>query len=347
MASITDPVVTADITSIGGAAFDVFIHAPHDTVSKGNGEECILFPLGAKIKVESVIQSCGGGAANTSVGFSRLGMKARFCGVIGDDEWGQGIQRALTGEGVLIDAAVIVEREISSFSIILVDAKTGNRTVLYSPNVNAHLRDPVFARDLVQSSRFIFLNHLSDVSSAILDDCLALVQKPGGCSFAWNPGGTQIKNGFDHPEMKALLRETDLLFLNAEEALEFTCHGDDTERRKSILSALRILTEAGVRIACITDGADGACLSDGKSAFFAPIDPETKVVDTTGAGDAFAVGVTWGVFRGHDLQAALRAGMINAASVVSVIGTQAGLLRETEIRSRLATSSHPVTSFSL
>lgn len=365
MASITDPVVVADVTSIGGAAFDVFIRAPHDTVSKGNGEEFIQFPLGAKIKVESVIQSCGGGAANTSVGFSRLSMKARFCGVIGDDEWGQGIQHALTGEGVLIDAAVIVEREISSFSIILVDSKTGNRTVLYSPNVNAHLRDPVFARDLVQSSRFIFLNHLSDVSSAILDDCLALVQKPGGCSFAWNPGGTQIKNGFDHPEMKALLRETDLLFLNAEEAMTFThCHGerrrtmtqssasfvsaqDDTTREEAIHASLRTLTKAGAKIACVSDGAAGAYLSDGKHAFFAPIDPETKVVDTTGAGDAFAVGVTWSVFRGHDLQMSLRAGMINAASVVSVIGTQAGLLRETEIRMKLATSSHPVTSFSL
>lgn len=347
MAGLTDPVVTADITSIGGAAFDVFIHAPHDTVSKGNGEECILFPLGAKIKVESVIQSCGGGAANTSVGFSRLGMKARFCGVIGDDEWGQGIQRALTGEGVLIDAAVIVEREISSFSIILVDAKTGNRTVLYSPNVNAHLRDPVFARDLVQNSRWIFLNHLSDVSSAILDDCHALVRKPGGCSFSWNPGGAQIRNGFDHPDTKELLRETDLLFLNAEEAATFVRAPLGDDRAAAIREALRILTRAGARIVCITDGARGAALSDGRSLYFCAVDPGTKVVDTTGAGDAFAAGVTWGVFRSLDLQTALRAGMMNAASVVSVIGTQAGLLTATEIRRRLTTASHPVISLSL
>ncbi len=350
MASAADSVVEADIVSIGGATFDVFIRAPHETVH-GNGEEFIQFPLGAKIKVESVIQSCGGGAANTSVGFSRLGMKARFCGVIGDDEWGQGIQHALTGEGVLIDAAVIVEKEISSFSIILVDPATGNRTVLYSPNVNAHLRDPVFARDLVQKSRWIFLNHLSDVSSAILDDCLELVRKPRGCSFAWNPGGSQIKSGFDNPEMKELLQQTDTLFLNAEEAMMFTrqCHGEDdtTVRIETIKASIRILTNAGATIVCISDGARGAYLSNGNHVFFAPVDPETEVVDTTGAGDAFAVGVTWAVFRGQDLQTALRAGMINAASVCGVIGTQAGLLREKEIRLRLTTPVHPVTSSSL
>ena len=98
-----------DITSIGGAAFDVFVRAPHDTVSENRGR-FIQFPLGAKIKIENVVQCCGGGATNTSVGFSRLQLHSRFCGVIGDDEWGRGIQETLKAEGVSSDTAIKIGR---------------------------------------------------------------------------------------------------------------------------------------------------------------------------------------------------------------------------------------------
>jgi ribokinase len=328
-----------DITSVGGAAHDVFVKAPH-SVSKGEGRmRMIQFPLGAKIKVESVVQSCGGGATNTSVGFSRLGMKARFCGVIGDDEWGQHIQKRLQEEGVDTAAAIIVEGEISSFSIILIDAESGRRTVLYSPNVNAHMSKPIFPRDIMQQSTWIFLNHLSDVSTVIFDDCLALVKKPNGRKFAWNPGGTQIKEGWDAQLVCDLLKETDILFLNTEEALLFM-------RTTTIPDALMQGKECGVSIMCITDGSRGAYLSDGNSTWFCPALADIHVVDATGAGDGFAVGVTWAVQKNLPLQEALKAGTLNAASVIGKIGTQAGLLTETEIRDRLAATTLAVTTSS-
>ena len=327
-----------DITSVGGAAFDVFVRAPH-SVGKGEGKlRQIQFPLGAKIKVESVIQSCGGGATNTSVGFSRLGMNARFCGVIGDDEWGQNIQKNLRDQGVDTDAAVIVEGETSSFSIILVDSKSGKRTVLYSPNVNAHMCDPVFPREIMKKSEWLFLNHLSDVSCAILDDCLELVQTKG-LKFAWNPGGTQIKEGHEAPLISDLLQHTDILFLNAEEAQLFT-------RTTEISDALRVGTQAGVKIMSVTDGDRGAYLTDGKTVWFSEAQ-HTEVIDATGAGDGFAVGVTWAVHRGMDLSEALAAGMLNAASVIGQVGTQAGLLTETELNKQLASNTLTITTSTL
>lgn len=323
-----------DIISIGGAAFDVFVRAPHETINR-NGGSFIQFPLGAKIKIESEVQSCGGGAANTSVGFSRLNLHAGFCGVIGDDEWGKGIQETLRREGVDTATAIIVEGEISGFSIILVDPATGERTVLYSGNVNAHLRDPVFPKEELMASRWIFLNHLSDVSGMIMDDLCEILLNPE-TKLAWNPGGSQIKNGFDKGLEKDLLRETDLLFLNKEEALAFT-------RTNLVEDAFRVLAKVGVKITCITDAKNGAQLSDGKIVYVSDAVP-SKVVDTTGAGDAFAVGVTWGVIRALSLPMALKAGMINASSVVESIGTQAGLLTERELRSRLETIDLPAAA---
>jgi sugar/nucleoside kinase (ribokinase family) len=325
-----------DITSIGGAAFDVFIRAAHTIAKNDAGEEQIQFPLGGKVKVKSVIQSCGGGATNTSVGFSRLGLHAGFCGIIGNDEWGQGIQENLRKEGVNTDAAVIVEGETSSFSIILVDSASGKRTVLYSGNVNAHLSDAVFPKDMLCKSSWLFLNHLTDVSQVILDDFLDVVQCEK-TKFAWNPGGTQIQEGYEAPLIKDLLQETKILFLNAEEAKTFT-------RSESIEEALKVGTSSGASVMCITDGGKGAYLSDGKNILFCPSLPETKVVDATGAGDGFAVGVTWAIMKGMSLSEAIQAGMISAASVISQVGTQAGLLTDTEIRSRLSETTLTVSS---
>ena len=336
----------ADITSIGGAAFDVFIRAPHETIQGPSGSRFLQFPLGAKVKVESVIQGCGGGAANTSVGFSRLGMTARFCGVVGDDEWGQKIAETLKKERVLTDAAIIVEGEVSSFSIILVDSASGERTILYSPNVNAHLREPVFPKDLLRKSRWLFLNHLADVSTVILDHCEELVRKPGNLRFAWNPGGSQIREGCHSGLLRPLLESTDILFLNAEEASVFTKQALSDDRRESIHLALQEGIKAGVKIFCITDAGNGAYLSDGKTVFFSS-PAEAKIVDTTGAGDAFAVGVTWGISRNLPLQEALAAGMLNAASVISVVGTQPGLLTESEMNDAFSKTPLSIQTSSL
>lgn len=327
---------TVDITSVGGATFDVFVSAPHTTVANASGKHLIQFPLGAKVKVESVTQSCGGGAANTSVGFSRLGLRARLCTVIASDQWGEAIVRALMREGVLLDAAIVVEGEVSSFSIIFRDSATGERTILYVPSVSQHLREPLFPKDLIGQSRWLFLNHLADVSSSILDACCTLVKKPSGLRFAWNPGGSQLRDGYRAPVVSALLRETNILFLNREEAFLFL-HVD------SMQEACRLAAKAGVRFLCMTDGAKGAVLSDGKSMYCCGA-ANVPVVDTTGAGDAFASGVTWAIARELDLRTALKAGILDAASVIGAVGAQAGLLTETEIRAQLHTTTLDVTS---
>ena len=340
MEKASDKNGSIDITSIGGAAFDVFICAPH-TISNDN----IQFPLGGKVKAKCVSESCGGGATNTSVGFSRLGMNAQFCGVMADDEWGKRIQKNLEDEGVSIDAALIVEDEVSSFSVILVDEESGRRSIIYSPNVNAHICDPIFPKDSLKKSKWIFLNPLTDVSCVILDDVVDLISPstPAGrsgqtnfCKFVWNPGGSQIRDGFDAKIIKDLLKHTNILFLNSEEALKFT-------RASSIEDALKTGVSAGAKIMCVTDGANGAYISDGEKTFNAEAIKDIKIVDTTGAGDAFAVGVTWAIYEDMSLSDALCAGMISSASVIQHIGTQAGLLTDTEIRNRLKDSSVSVS----
>jgi sugar/nucleoside kinase (ribokinase family) len=80
-------------------------------------------------------------------------------------------------------------------------------------------------------------------------------------------------------------------------------------------------------IAVMTDGARGAIVSDGRYIYRAGIFKEKKLVDRTGAGDAFGSGFVAGFILKKDIHFALRLASANATSVVEKIGAQAGILR--------------------
>ena len=102
--------------SIGGATFDLFVRTatPVMLQKNGKGEKILALPLGAKIRVDQVIEACGGGAANTSVGLKRLGCEGHFCGIIGSDQWGERMLGTLQKEGVDVSSATVVEGETSA-----------------------------------------------------------------------------------------------------------------------------------------------------------------------------------------------------------------------------------------
>lgn len=316
--------------SIGGATFDLFVHTNSDLMhSCENGSE-IRLPLGAKIQVKEVIESAGGGASNTAVGLKRLGCDAGFSGIIGSDQWGEFLLKNFKIEGVSLEGATVVEDETTSFSIIF-SVESGERIILYESGTNRHLQDANFDRVLAGKSDWIYLNHIHDRTCIIQDDLIAILEKPDRPGFSWNPGSNQLKLGMQDPGNAALLQKTDLLFCNKQEATLLT--GKD-----AIDECLSCLLNAGVRIPCITDGRRGSYAADGKDLYHCPILEDAPVIDTTGAGDAFGTGVTWAILTGLDLPNALRAGTINATSVVGAIGAQRGLLTDIEIGKRLQTT---------
>jgi len=321
--------------SIGGATYDLFVRTKEDLVHKDEDMKSIALPLGAKVQVQEVLETCGGGASNSSVGLARLGCDAGFCGVIGSDQWGEKLLENLKKEGVNTDCATVVENEVSSFSIIL-STGSGERVILYTPGTNVHLHDSNFNKEVIAQVNWVYLNHIQEDSCIIQDDIIEMLANEKEPRFTWNPGGCQLDEGLDAPNNKNLLSHTDLVILNDREAMQFT-------KTESTEDAIAVMLKVGAKNVCITQGKEGAIASDGKSFFRCPCLPDIDVVDTTGAGDAFGTGVTWALLIGEDLPTAVKAGTINAASVVSAIGAQAGLLTDTEIKKRLTQTNLAVT----
>lgn len=316
--------------SIGGATYDLFLNLKEAKDEKG----LISFPVGGKTQITKVIETCGGGAANTSVGLARLGCSASFAGILGSDQWGEAMLKTLQKEGVNVSPATIVEGEMSSFSVILT-AKEGDRSILTARGVSEHLHDVTFDEEALKNVDVVYLNHLSETSCVIEDNIAAMLEN-SEAHLTWNPGGCQIEQGMDAKDKRELLTHTSLLLLNKEEALAFT-------HTSSVPEALDRLIEAGVKVVCVTDGKNGVTAAQGSARFHCPV-AKVTVVDTTGAGDAFGVGVTWALATGLSLQKALIAGTLNGASVVSTIGAQAGLLTQTQMVQKLDQTTLTVTT---
>ncbi len=313
--------------SIGGATFDLFVFADHEVIHKNEKARAFTLPLGSKIRIDDVIRASGGGAHNTSVGLARLGCDASYCGVIGDDPWGKAILENCSKEKVDTAHVTVVENEATDFSIILA-ARGGERVILKHPGTSKHLSDATFAREAAGTVDWIYLNSLQEESCQIEDDVIRILAETPHARLTWNPGGCQIEMGMDRPGIAELLDQTDVLLVNKEEALAFSAQPD-------VLSAIKRLLASGAKVVCVTDGAQGVLASDGGSLFHC-LPGDAPVVDTTGAGDAFGTGVTWALMTGKNLPTALRAGTINAMSVVGSVGAQTGLLTLADMEKRLA-----------
>ncbi len=316
--------------SIGGATYDLFVRTGKDVLTADSEKQAILLPIGHKIRVQDIIETCGGGAANTSVGLARLGQQASFCGIIGSDQWGERMMANLQKEGVDTGGATVIENETSSFSIIL-NTDSGERVILYSTGANAHLHDATFDKEKTSGMDWIYFNHIHEKSNVIEDDIVEILGRYPRIGMTWNPGGRQLKKGMDDAGNAALLKRTSLLLLNKEEAATFTGKNDSEK-------AIRALLKAGVANVCVTDGGNGCLASDGRSLYFCPAMKDVAVIDSTGAGDAFGTGATWAILSGLGLPIALQTGTINATSVLGMTGAESGILTHTEMQKRLKNS---------
>jgi sugar/nucleoside kinase (ribokinase family) len=87
----------------------------------------------------------------------------------------------------------------------------------------------------------------------------------------------------------------------------------------------KTISSYGVKIIALTNGADGVYIFYKKKMFYHP-SLKVKVISTLGAGDAFGSTFIAFLLRGFSIADAIRAGMINSASVLGYMNTQKGLL---------------------
>jgi len=85
----------------------------------------------SKVELNKYIQAAGGEVASTMVGLQRLGLKTAYIGRFGDDHAGDFGRRSLTDEGVNTDFAEQITGANTQIAFIVIDARSGERTVIW------------------------------------------------------------------------------------------------------------------------------------------------------------------------------------------------------------------------
>ncbi|MBI4092741.1 MAG: carbohydrate kinase family protein [Candidatus Kerfeldbacteria bacterium] len=309
-----------DIITIGSATRDVFMRSKHIRIMKdpsfSTGEaEC--FALGSKIDIEEILFDTGGGATNTAVGFARQGLKTAFVGRIGHaDVRGKEVLRTIAGEGVDTSLVVHDRRAMTAYSVILLTPR-GERTVLVYRGASAKFEADELPRSKMRS-RWMYLTALGGkaaVIRAVFQQALRAHTK-----IAWNPGVAELAWGYR--QLLPLFRKTDMLFLNREEASSLL--GVDYAHDRMVFAKLCFALPG---LVIITEGTKGAVVCDNQRKYQSATHG-IKVVDTTGAGDAFGCGFLGTYLKsGGDIKRSLQFATANSESVLQHVGAKAGLLK--------------------
>ena len=109
---------------------------PFDVVGMGLNSVDFLtvvpkFPTpNAKMEMLQFSKQGGGQVATAMVALSRWGVKTKYLGKVGEDEFGQFSLLSIRQEGVEVSSVMIEPNATNQFAMIIVDGPTGERTVI-------------------------------------------------------------------------------------------------------------------------------------------------------------------------------------------------------------------------
>ncbi|PBC76553.1 2-dehydro-3-deoxygluconokinase [Streptomyces sp. TLI_235] len=269
----------------------------------------------------------GGAEANTACALAAFGVPTAWIGRVGDDGFGRMVTADLAACGVDVSAVAVDPHRRTGLYVKETGGsglpydlgpgrsrlhyyRTGSAASALSPALTA---DPAAAR-LLDGARLL---HLTGITAALSDDCLALVRalladrRPGrlvSFDLNWRPA---LWHGRDRAVLPGLLDAADVLLLGADEAEEALGTGDPGALRAAFPSpATVVVKDAGHRVTALDRS--GAAVTERALA--------VEVVEPTGAGDAFAAGYLAGLLRGLDTRRGLRLGHLAAACALTARG---------------------------
>jgi len=310
-----------DIITVGSATVDVFVHTATDAtkITSVKREHDVCFPIGGKILIDKLTFDTGGAGTNTAVAFSRLGLKTGWIGKLGDDANSKHVLDVMNMERVRFLGSH--GKGNTGYSVIIVGL-LNDRTILTHKGINDSLtRTNVTFPKL--KTRWYYFGSMMGASFNTLCS-LAMHAKLNSIPYAFNPSTYLAKQGYKI--LSPIIDGCEVLVLNKEEAqlLTHTTH---------VAKMLEILQRRANTVV-ITDGKNGAFAFDGHERLRL-FTRAVRVVETTGAGDAFASGVVYAVSRGKPLSEAMKTGLAESESVIQHIGAKNNLLRKSQLHKNI------------
>jgi len=272
-----------------------------------------------KSRLQQFARLPGGQIATAVAACARLGWRARYLGSFGDDELGQLSRDSLAQAGVDVSAARTAAGATNQFAIVLVDARTGERTVLWDRHPGLATDPGSLPRSAVTSGRMLIV------------DCHETAAAAQAARYARQAGmPTVVDVEAVRPGVGDLLRHIDAIIAAQEFPSALTGYAE-------IGRALEVMArEFAAPLVCATLGRDGSLARCGgrevRTRAF-PVD----CVDSTGAGDAFRGGFAAGCLRAPEgeIEDVLTYANAVAALNCRALGARGGLPTPVEVEQLL------------
>jgi sugar/nucleoside kinase (ribokinase family) len=266
-------------------------------------------------KIDQAVECSGGSAANTIAGLASLGGRGAFVGKVRDDQLGEVFRHDINAAGVSFKTAAATSGAETATSMVLVtpDAQRTMQTYL---GACVGLGPDDIDEDEIASAQVTYLEgYLWDPPAAKQ----AFVKAADAAHAAGRDVSLSLSDPFcvdRHRDDFLDLAENhvDILFANEDEVISLY----QVDNFDQALQAVR----RHCRVVALTRSAKGSVVVSGDEVHIVDAEPIDSVVDTTGAGDAYAAGFLFGLTRGDNLATAARIGGIAAAEVISHMGAR-------------------------
>jgi len=311
-----------DVIAIGNAIVDVLAQAKESFLAEQglNKGAMSLIDTDAAERLYSLmgpgVEASGGSAANTVAGISALGGRAAFIGSVADDQLGRVFAHDIRAVGVDFHSEPLKNGAPTARCLILVtpDAERTMQTFL---GACVELGPEDVDEDLIASAKVVYLEgYLWDpprAKEALLK--AALAARGAGRKVAFTTSDPFCVGRYREEFLELIEKHVDILFANENELLSLF-EVDDFD-----LALQRI--RGKVEIAALTRSEKGSVILRGDEVHVIDAEKVEKVVDSTGAGDAYAAGFLYAFTQGKDLHTCGRLGGKLAAEVISHYGARA------------------------
>lgn len=268
----------------------------------------------------------GGKGSNQAIAAARAGGKVGIITRIGSDTFGEMARQAWQADGVDTTAVIEDADAPTGAAFIFVSTATGNNAIIVESGAAARLSpaDVRSAARMMANAKVFMTQFEQPIETAI--EGLKVARQCGAVTIL-NPAPAL-------PVDDAIYGLCDYVTPNETEAATLT--GLPVGNEDQALAAAKEFVRRGARNALITLGEKGALLHGGAGTHIVPAFQVARVVDTTGAGDAFNGGFAVALAEGQSPMDAVRFGCATAALSVQKPGTAPSMPTRAEIEALLA-----------
>ncbi|MEM3874926.1 MAG: carbohydrate kinase family protein [Candidatus Bathyarchaeia archaeon] len=265
-------------------------------------------------------EACGGSAANTIVGLARLGCKVGFIGKVANDREGKMLLEDFRKEGVDTRGVIRAKEGRSGAVMGFVDEK-GERALYVDPGVNDTISFEEI--DVKYACRARFLHLTSFVGDKSFEAQKRLVEAlPEDVKVSMDPGELYARRGVK--TLNPILKKTFVFMPNSLELALLTGINDYVKGAEKLL-------ELGVKIVAVKLAGRGCYVTDGRESHHVEAF-KVRIVDTTGAGDAFCAGFLYGLLNNKSLKECAKLGNFVASRCIMRMSARAGLPRLEDLK---------------